>query len=90
VQRYTVGDYVAPHQDPATLIGVTVICVFGDFQGATSSIEHTDVQLTHGDVLFLRTKMADRQCAMPLHSVSPVLQGVRYVMILAEDAHKTR
>lgn len=33
VQRYEKGDWVNPHQDPATLLDTTIIAVFGKFKG---------------------------------------------------------
>jgi len=54
VQRYVAGDFVSEHHDPATLAGVTAICVFGEFSGARSYIEHSELQLEPGDVLLLR------------------------------------
>lgn len=81
IQRYDVGDFVAPHRDPRTNTGYTLILVLGQFEGAISTIEgYEPFQLKQTDMLKLECTINGKQG--PLHSVSPVTEGIRYALIL--------
>jgi hypothetical protein len=80
LQKYEAGEFVREHQDPRNNVGDTIIACFGDFDGATHTIDGEEVQVFPGDVLV-------QQCTVgysmgPKHSVSEVIDGVRYALIL--------
>jgi hypothetical protein len=80
IQRYEVGHLVNEHRDPGTYQACVAIGVFGNFIGAVSTIEGVPTQGLPGDVFLLRAKL-DR-LPMPLHQVSPVVRGTRYIILL--------
>ena len=80
IQRYREGEFVRPHRDPINNVGVTVIAIFGEFEGAESSVEGETFTLSDGDVLVLDCTINGKQG--PVHEVSPVLGGTRYALIL--------
>lgn len=80
LQRYEVGDFVAPHRDPVSNVGCTVISVCGDFEGAKSTVAGISFSLAPGDVLVQCCTVSGVQG--PWHEVSPVARGVRYAVIL--------
>lgn len=65
------------------------IGVFGDFVGAVSTIEGVREEGRPGDVFLLRAKLDDR-LPMPLHQVSPVVWGTRYIILLTAVDPVTR
>lgn len=83
-QRYEVGQSVKEHRDPKNNIGHTLVCVFGEFEGAASYIKPATgtkvLFLGAGDVLSLACTIDGKQG--PPHSVSPVTSGTRYAVIL--------
>lgn len=89
IQRYDVGHFVAEHCDPGTYRGCVAIGVFGDFVGAVSTIEGVREEGRPGDVFLLRAKLDDR-LPMPLHQVSPVVWGTRYIILLTAVDPVTR
>lgn len=80
IQRYCEGEFVKPHRDPINNVGVTIIAIFGEFEGAESNIEGETFSLVDGDVLVLDCTINGKQG--PVHEVSPVLSGTRYALIL--------
>lgn len=80
IQRYREGEFVKPHRDPINNVGVTLIAIFGQFEGAASNIEGEVISLVDGDVLVLDCTIDGKQG--PVHEVSPVLSGTRYALIL--------
>lgn len=80
IQRYQPEDFVLWHRDPRNNIDHTLIAIFGEFTGAISDVDGIHFQLTHGDVLKLPCTINGVQG--PPHSVSPVLSGTRYALIL--------
>ena len=97
VQRYLTGQEVLPHRDPKNNTGYTVIAVFGDYDGAETTLEGSDV-LPDGSLKFGSGADDDRfrlergdvlilPCTIngvqgPKHAVSPVTRGIRYTLIL--------
>lgn len=80
LQKYEEGEEVFPHWDPRTNVGYTVIAPFGNFEGATHTIDGEEIQVNPGDVLV-------QQCTIgygmgPKHSVSAVEKGTRFALIL--------
>lgn len=80
IQKYEKGQEVFPHWDPRTNVGYTVIAPFGEFEGATHTIDEEEVRVNPGDVLV-------QQCTIgysmgPKHSVSAVEKGTRFALIL--------
>ena len=80
IQRYREGEFVRPHRDPINNVGVTIISVFGEFEGAETNIEGETFFLQNGDTLVLDCTIDGKQG--PVHEVSPVLSGTRYALIL--------
>lgn len=80
VQRYAPGQGVKEHRDPHSNLGHTVIAVFGAFTGAGSLVAGARLQLAAGDVAVQRCTVDGVRG--PAHSVSPVLTGLRYALIL--------
>lgn len=80
VQRYQPGQFVRRHRDPMDNKDFTLIAVFGDFEGAVSEVDGKKFQLLNGDLLKLECTIDGVQG--PPHSVSPVLSGTRYALIL--------
>jgi hypothetical protein len=80
VQRYREGEYVAEHRDPQNNVGHTLIAVFGNFEGAVSTVGDETFQLGAGDILRLPCTINGRQG--PKHSVSPVTKGTRYALVM--------
>lgn len=80
VQRYREGEYVAEHRDPQNNVGHTMIAIFGDFEGAVSTVGDETFQLEAGDILRLPCTINGRQG--PKHSVTPVTKGTRYALVM--------
>ena len=80
LQRYRVGEYVAPHRDPANNLLCTLIGVFGRFEGATTIIGSTQFVLKTGDVCMLPCTIDGVRG--PTHQVTPVTAGTRWSLIL--------
>lgn len=84
LQVYKTGTKVRKHRDPKNNIGYTIIAVFGEFQGAMTTL-HTDHErilftLRPGDVLSLACTIDGVQ-GVP-HEVSEVISGTRCALIL--------
>lgn len=81
LQRYRVGAWVGEHRDPKNNVGVTIIGIAGEFTGAISKCAgQRDYQLLPGDVAIQPCTIEGVQG--PRHSVTPVLSGTRYALIL--------
>lgn len=87
LQKYETGAFVAEHRDPRNNVGYTIIAVAGQFTGATTRIMPTfreqdeeEFTMESGDAAILRCTIDGIQG--PRHSVSPVLSGTRYALIL--------
>ncbi len=80
LQKYEEGQEVYSHWDPRNNVGHTIIVPFGNFEGATHTIDGEEVKVEPGDVLI-------QQCTIgysmgPKHSVSAVESGTRFALIL--------
>ena len=85
LQRYERGQAVYEHRDPKNNLGHTVIGLFGEWTGGTSIISFGDddvntFDLQPGNALVMACTIDGKQG--PLHSVSPVLSGTRWALIL--------
>jgi len=81
LQRYTRGQEVYSHRDPKNNLGHTVIGTFGEWTGAeTRTEEGVRFRMAPGDVTVLPCTIDGVQG--PRHSVSPVLSGTRWALIL--------
>jgi hypothetical protein len=85
IQRYREGEYVRRHRDPVSNKGFTLIAIFGEFEGALSEVAGEEFQLQHGDLLKLECTIAGLQG--PPHSVSTIISGTRYALILNTIEH---
>eukprot|EP01130_Rhizamoeba_saxonica_P008009 TRINITY_DN3232_c0_g1_i1.p1 TRINITY_DN3232_c0_g1~~TRINITY_DN3232_c0_g1_i1.p1 ORF type:complete len:275 (+),score=26.43 TRINITY_DN3232_c0_g1_i1:129-953(+) len=54
IQRYRVGSAVVPHVDPANVMQVVSIAIFGDFIGGVYDILGDQFLVDSGDVVYLR------------------------------------
>jgi hypothetical protein len=80
LQRYRAGELVKPHRDPANNINCTLIGIFGDFQGATTTVAGKEFQVRAGDVVKLPCTV--NGVRGPEHQVSAVTSGTRWALIL--------
>ena len=80
LQRYRQGEFVRKHRDPKNNHNCTLIGLFGNWEGAVMSVGNAKIQGKRGDVIRLPTTVDGRQG--PVHSVSPVLRGTRWALIL--------
>lgn len=81
LQKYVVGSQVFKHRDPKNNTGKTLIALAGEFTGAVPCLNLTEEYgFVSGDVVVQDCTIDGKQG--PVHSVSPVLSGVRYAFIL--------
>lgn len=82
-QTYGVGSYVNKHRDPKNNVELTYIAIYGDFEGAFSTVgsqlDEVEFQLHPGDVQIQLCTVNGVQG--PQHKVSPVTKGTRYAFI---------
>jgi hypothetical protein len=79
IQKYEIGELVRPHKDPRSNVGYTIVIPFGEFKGATNTIEEDELIIEPGD--FLVQECTNGFSMGPKHSVSAVQSGTRYALI---------
>jgi len=80
VQRYDLGAYVKAHKDPMNNLNRTLIAIFGDFEGAETTVGGEKFTARPGDLVELPCTV--NGVRGPRHQVSPVTSGCRYALIL--------